>query len=456
MGYQTQIHESELSCLINLFEPEEAMPSAAHSLVEYKRYVEEDLDGQQETVYALGLLKKAESLYHQTEFEQALVFFHRGAKLRPNMDLFHKGIKKAKKAILNTIVGSQPGGLGVRGLINWSTSLKQGLASWLPAEWTGSERVDRMVNKLGTGSGQLAPSRVDWVVWPVGSQLSGLGVRGLIDWSTNLEQGLASWLPAEWTGSERVDRLVNKLGTGSGQLAGSENTQTHFEDIIGLLPKICTVSEIISNRQGFPKFQPCTSLSPMHRDELIKEVLGPLRKDAKFVNNIKKDHKHLKTLDDELQLQTKAEEIHRFLDNRQDFWCKQNPLYSRCRVVLERDAKMATKEAALRKIRQEEFELKKEDCMRHVAEWKEMIDAALKEKDWDSVIELNLELEEYIKSKSEEFLVDKWAQLIMVYSCMLQAETARVRKTSAEHKRSHVTSSKPVTRYPPHQHELLC
>nr|CAD7414805.1 unnamed protein product [Timema poppensis] len=90
-------------CLINMFEPEEAMPSAARSLVEYKRYVEEELDGRQETVYALGLLKKSESLYHQTEFEQALVFFHRGAKLRPNMELFHKGIKKAKKAILNAI-----------------------------------------------------------------------------------------------------------------------------------------------------------------------------------------------------------------------------------------------------------------------------------------------------------------------------------------------------------------
>nr|CAD7419757.1 unnamed protein product [Timema poppensis] len=235
-----------------------------------------------------------------------------------------------------------------------------------------------------------------------------------------------------------------------------ENSQTHFEDIIGLLPKICTVSEIISNRQGFPKFQPCTALSPLRRDEIIKEVLGPLRKDAKFVNNIKKDHKHIKALDDELQLQTKAGEIHQFLNSRQEFWCKQNPLYTRFRAKSEKDAKMAAEEATLRKIRQEEFELKKEDCMGHVAEWKEMIEAALEENDWDSVIELNLELEEYIKSKSEEFLVDKWAQLIMVYSWMVQAETARVRKTSTEPKRSHVMSSKPIINSLPHRRELFC
>nr|CAD7601984.1 unnamed protein product [Timema genevievae] len=42
-------------------------------------------------------------------------------------------------------------------------------------------------------------------VWPVGSQLGGLGVLGLVDWSTSLEQGLASWLPAWWAWSERME-----------------------------------------------------------------------------------------------------------------------------------------------------------------------------------------------------------------------------------------------------------
>nr|CAD7405438.1 unnamed protein product [Timema cristinae] len=321
LGYQTQVHESELSCLINLFEPEEAMPSAARSLVEYKRYVEEELDGRQETVLRLGTAQEGrESLPPN--------------RVRAGLDLLSQGSKAAAK----------------HGTISQGDQESQ-------ESYPKCDRDGRLVNKLGTRS-----ERVDRLV-------NKLGTR-----------------------SERVDRLVNKLGT------RSENSQTHFEDIIGLLPKICTVSEIISNRQGFPKFQPCTALSPLRRDEIIKEVLGPLRKDAKFVNNIKKDHTHIKPLDDELRLQTKAGEIQQFLNSRQEFWCKQNPLYSRFRVKSEKDAKMAAEESTLRKIRQEEFELKKEDCMRHVAEWKEMIEAALKENDWDSVIELNLELEEYIKS----------------------------------------------------------
>nr|CAD7586832.1 unnamed protein product [Timema genevievae] len=63
-------------------------------------------------------------------------------------------------------------------------------------------------------TGQPAWNRV----WPVGSQFGVLGVRGLIDWSTTLDQGLASWLLAWCAESERVDRLVNQLGSGSGQL----------------------------------------------------------------------------------------------------------------------------------------------------------------------------------------------------------------------------------------------
>ncbi|CAG2066310.1 unnamed protein product, partial [Timema podura] len=46
--------------------------------------------------------------------------------------------------------------------MEWSTSLDQGLASWLLTWCAGSERVDRLVNQLGSGSGQLAPSLVCW------------------------------------------------------------------------------------------------------------------------------------------------------------------------------------------------------------------------------------------------------------------------------------------------------
>nr|CAD7571576.1 unnamed protein product [Timema californicum] len=77
-------------------------------------------------------------------------------------------------------------------------------------------------NKLGTGSGQLAVSeRVVRLANKLGTGSGQLRVRGLIDWPTSLEQGLTgqqSWNRVWPVESERVDRLANKLGTRSDQL----------------------------------------------------------------------------------------------------------------------------------------------------------------------------------------------------------------------------------------------
>ncbi|CAH1396160.1 unnamed protein product [Nezara viridula] len=54
---------------------------------------------------AFALLQKAESLYHLGKFEEALVYFHRGLKLRPDMSGFRLGVAKATEAIKN-IIGS--------------------------------------------------------------------------------------------------------------------------------------------------------------------------------------------------------------------------------------------------------------------------------------------------------------------------------------------------------------
>lgn len=53
-----------------------------------------------------GLLQKAESLYHLGKFEEALMFFQRGLKLRPDMAGFRLGAAKATEAIEN-IIGSK-------------------------------------------------------------------------------------------------------------------------------------------------------------------------------------------------------------------------------------------------------------------------------------------------------------------------------------------------------------
>ena len=52
-----------------------------------------------------GLLQKAESLYQCGDFEFSLVFYHRGNKLRPELQEFRLGIQKAQEAIDNSIGG---------------------------------------------------------------------------------------------------------------------------------------------------------------------------------------------------------------------------------------------------------------------------------------------------------------------------------------------------------------
>lgn len=53
--------------------------------------------------YIKGLFAKAEALYFQSDFEFALLFFHRGHRLRPELGEFRLGISKSQEAIENAI-----------------------------------------------------------------------------------------------------------------------------------------------------------------------------------------------------------------------------------------------------------------------------------------------------------------------------------------------------------------
>lgn len=53
--------------------------------------------------YHKGLYQKAEVLYSMGDFEHALMFFHRGHKIRPELDEFTLGIQKAQEAVNNSI-----------------------------------------------------------------------------------------------------------------------------------------------------------------------------------------------------------------------------------------------------------------------------------------------------------------------------------------------------------------
>jgi len=50
-----------------------------------------------------GLFQKANALYQMGDFEYALVYYHRGSKLRPDLTEFTQGIHKAQEAINNSI-----------------------------------------------------------------------------------------------------------------------------------------------------------------------------------------------------------------------------------------------------------------------------------------------------------------------------------------------------------------
>jgi hypothetical protein len=46
-----------------------------------------------------ALFQKGEILFQLGKFEEALVFYHLGAKQRPDMEAFHQGVRKAQEAI---------------------------------------------------------------------------------------------------------------------------------------------------------------------------------------------------------------------------------------------------------------------------------------------------------------------------------------------------------------------
>lgn len=58
---------------------------------------------EQDKDFFKGIFQKAEALYATGDFEMALVFYHRGNKLRPEFNDFRLGIQKASEAIDNSI-----------------------------------------------------------------------------------------------------------------------------------------------------------------------------------------------------------------------------------------------------------------------------------------------------------------------------------------------------------------
>jgi len=77
-------------CFLQLGEAEKALIDAEAALKLEKKFTK-------------GLYQKAEALYAMGDFEFALVFYHRGHKLRPELEEFRLGIQKAQEAIDNCV-----------------------------------------------------------------------------------------------------------------------------------------------------------------------------------------------------------------------------------------------------------------------------------------------------------------------------------------------------------------
>ncbi|XP_070570630.1 outer dynein arm-docking complex subunit 4-like isoform X2 [Ptychodera flava] len=77
-------------CYLQLGDSQAALRDAEAALSEDKEFIK-------------GLYQKAEALYQMGDFEMALVFYHRGHKLRTELEEFRLGIQKAQEAIDNSV-----------------------------------------------------------------------------------------------------------------------------------------------------------------------------------------------------------------------------------------------------------------------------------------------------------------------------------------------------------------
>ncbi|ALC40468.1 maker116 [Drosophila busckii] len=81
---------SRSKCYLLLGESSKALQDAETALGEDKNNIR-------------AIYQKAESLYYLGQFEQSLMFFHRGLRARPELALFRLGVQKTQEAIENTI-----------------------------------------------------------------------------------------------------------------------------------------------------------------------------------------------------------------------------------------------------------------------------------------------------------------------------------------------------------------
>ncbi|MEQ2298147.1 hypothetical protein AMECASPLE_002225 [Ameca splendens] len=96
-------------CLVGRAKCFVRMGQFKNALIDAEASIKEDAS------FPEALYLKAEALYYMGEFEFALVFYHRGQKVRPQIEGFKLGIQKAEEAITNSVGNSSSLKLEIRG-----------------------------------------------------------------------------------------------------------------------------------------------------------------------------------------------------------------------------------------------------------------------------------------------------------------------------------------------------
>ncbi|XP_067686623.1 outer dynein arm-docking complex subunit 4-like [Haliotis asinina] len=92
-----ELQTGDKTCLVARSKCHLQLGDTKNALADAEASLEED------KTFHKGVYQKAEALYYKGDFEMALVFYHRGHKLRPELQEFRLGIQKAQEAIDNSV-----------------------------------------------------------------------------------------------------------------------------------------------------------------------------------------------------------------------------------------------------------------------------------------------------------------------------------------------------------------
>jgi len=132
------------ACYLKLGKNSLALADAEESLKENKKFTK-------------GLYEKAEALYAMGEFELALVFYHRGKKLRSDVKEFQLGINKAQEAIDNCVGDPHSVKLEVKGDLSYFNK---------PDESKNKKKIFKLGNFQKYGKQQTVQKREKRVAKP--------------------------------------------------------------------------------------------------------------------------------------------------------------------------------------------------------------------------------------------------------------------------------------------------